>query len=279
MRRAEPSTGPHAKIARARKHVSDLADETRAYLKAEPAPLSIVPQTSREGIVRLRLRVERSIPITLALILGDCVHNLRSALDILACDLIRQAGGTVTTYSGFPIVDDAQRLPEVIAEKLKGAGEPIHSTVADWQPFNGASNHFWLLHRLDITDKHKLLLTVATAGTALDIADMAAHQLRQAAKQAGSPATEELEIPNLIIRSAKTDCYEDGDIVAEQPTFDGVDRIRYGFDIALREPPLIECQPIVPLANQLITFVEEVVNSFKHHFAEPKDAQRRGLTP
>jgi hypothetical protein len=258
---ADPLGGPGSKIARARKHLDDLASETRAYLRSQPPPIALLSETTSHGTLILRLRLQRRIPDALPLILGDCVHNLRSALDILACDIIRHAGGTITQDSGFPIVGDAARLPAAITKRLQGAGSSAQNAVAACQPFKGADNPLWALHQLDIVDKHRVLLTVAGAGTGIDIGDMAGHQLRQKAKEAGFSWADGIEVPNLFIRSARIDCYEDGAIVAEQPVGEGIDRIKYGFDIAVSEPSLVECKPIVPLGSELVEFVDGVVRS------------------
>lgn len=218
--------------------------------------------------MRLRLRVLRPIPEVLPLTFGDCVHNLRSALDILACDLIRHAGGTVTRNSAFPIVQDGTHLPEEVRKRLKGAKDSVLQAVEDCKPFEGAGNQFWVLHQLDIIDKHRLLLTVASAGTGIDIGGMATHQFHESARQAGLAWAEDVQVPQVLIRSPRTDCYNDGDIVAEQPLLDGIDRIKYFFDVAVSEPGLVECRPLVPFAIDLASFVEDTVRRFDMAFGE-----------
>ena len=45
-----------------------------------------------------------------AVMIGDVLHNLRSALDILWHDVIRECGGTPSRYSRFPIRNTADEL-------------------------------------------------------------------------------------------------------------------------------------------------------------------------
>jgi hypothetical protein len=97
----------------------------------------------------------------LQLLVGDFVHNLRSALDHLANALVEHRGGTVTTSTAWPIrsgpdtkKDWRLSVKGVTPEDLAYI-ESTRLNVAD-EYILGAP--LALLHHLDILDKHRLLL-------------------------------------------------------------------------------------------------------------------------
>ena len=74
------------KLDRAREHLASLDSEWRRWRDGEPYRFAheADPDTG-ENVIRLEV-LERPPP-KFAVILGDCVHNLRSALDNLAYEL------------------------------------------------------------------------------------------------------------------------------------------------------------------------------------------------
>lgn len=110
-----------------------------------------------------------------SLYLGDFVHNCRSTLDHLVWQLALAGGiGKPDTRSQFPIFleDDAFTRAAVIgSEKRKPYLHDIPPDAVEMirrvQPFDpsfkGDRNlhPLWLLHQLDIVDKHRLIHTIA----------------------------------------------------------------------------------------------------------------------
>ena len=63
--------------------------------------------------------------------------------------------------------------------------------------------------------------------------------------------TLEVEVPPFFIRPASISCYKDGDIVIEYPEgppehYEEVKQ--HGFGIAINEPGIVECKPLVPFS-------------------------------
>jgi hypothetical protein len=75
-----------AKTQRARYHIDNLADEIRAFMQSKPYEILI---NRGDGETIYRLQMHRPIPVSLSTIIGDALHNLRSALDCAAFDLAR----------------------------------------------------------------------------------------------------------------------------------------------------------------------------------------------
>ena len=64
-------------------------------------------------------------------------------------------------------------------------------------------------------------------------------------------------------------CVEDGDKVHRGPTPDEKKEgynVPVTFEVAIKESGVIDCEPIIPLAKELLDFVEGVVTSFDPFF-------------
>ncbi len=55
----------------------------------------------------VRARISQPIPHHLSLVIGDIVHNLRSAFDHLAYQAVIAGGDTPTTNTEFPVSWDS----------------------------------------------------------------------------------------------------------------------------------------------------------------------------
>ena len=69
------------KFRRAQKHMVDVRTEARRYAESRPYEFTRIRQPDSQLSIRFRLRITEQPDPVLALILGDFVHNLRSALD------------------------------------------------------------------------------------------------------------------------------------------------------------------------------------------------------
>jgi len=87
------------KFERGRDHVRSLLTEALAFLHTEPYRVEAFDRDEQRVFI---LRARANPPERLALIMGDGVHNLRSALDLAACELVSRNGGTVTENTAFP---------------------------------------------------------------------------------------------------------------------------------------------------------------------------------
>lgn len=72
--------GAHLKVERAKKHIADLQDIFGTFVKQHPHALHIDNDAS-SGLITVEVRFSEPLPASLALIIGDAVHNLRTALD------------------------------------------------------------------------------------------------------------------------------------------------------------------------------------------------------
>lgn len=94
------------KLARAREHCDALELAIRDYLDTRPYELVPVELPSSRG---LRLTVAAPPPSAFALVVGDALHNLRSALDTRLVGVAEQLAGRLTEDQervlDIPLVD------------------------------------------------------------------------------------------------------------------------------------------------------------------------------
>jgi len=78
------------------------------------------------------------VPDHVALIAGDVLHNLRSALDYLVYALIRANGKTPSTSAGFPIFDHepvSQKEKNWFDEKIKDIPDTAQDVIRFLKPY------------------------------------------------------------------------------------------------------------------------------------------------
>jgi hypothetical protein len=97
-----------AKLRRANTHRETLAKLVDEFGASEPYTLDPEPG-DRPDEVAYRLRIRREAPAGISTVVGDVLHNLRSALDSLAYELAVQSKGAALTkresaVTGFPWV-------------------------------------------------------------------------------------------------------------------------------------------------------------------------------
>ena len=112
----------------------------------------------------LKIEVSRIVPHAgdLALILGDALHNLKAALDILVNEVVFRRLHRYDDYTRFPF---RKTRDELIAAVNGGLIHQASEAVCDFivdviKPYKGGNDALWALHDLNILDKHRLLLPV-----------------------------------------------------------------------------------------------------------------------
>jgi len=148
------------KIERAKKHIEDLNSLLAAFVSSDFYTVSVEKNIQRRAHF-LRFDIDKSpFPFhDAALVVGDALHNLRSALDLLYY-------GTVvnpSNWTRFPIFDTREILVDRIggALKKKQITSSVHDLILDTvKPYHAGNYTLWALHDLNIRDKHQLLVPV-----------------------------------------------------------------------------------------------------------------------
>src|SRR3569833_473841 len=145
------------KLDRAKRHVDNLQREANAFLAKKPYVL-VVREDPNLGEGAITIEQKESIPEAIPLILGDAVHNARSALDILAFGLV---GGRAPKpwEVQFPFTRNPANLHSTIVQRqINLAGDAVCAAVKALEPYPGGKHGLYELHALDIADKHKIII-------------------------------------------------------------------------------------------------------------------------
>jgi hypothetical protein len=164
--------GYELKLERAIRHFNETSDLLTAY--KNPRPYTIRRGENPNTGLSFWIILNRKPTDDIALAAGDCVHNLRSALDHIVYELSchnRQVSHVGST--AFPIYVDAKHWDEKDStgklratsglHKLRAVPPAAISRVELLQPYQGLEARYWTrerllhVHQLDIADKHRSL--------------------------------------------------------------------------------------------------------------------------
>jgi len=155
--------GSRLKVERADKHISDINSLLRVFIGSDFYDLAVDKHIdSGENFLRcsIKSRLEEK---KIALIVGDALHNLRSALDFLYYETVTLCNGTSTKWTRFPFADTREQLIGRLDSALerKQITRSVHSLILTVvKPYQTGNITLWTLDDLNITDKHELLIPV-----------------------------------------------------------------------------------------------------------------------
>lgn len=157
-------SAPHIKIQRAQKHLAELESEIAAF-QASPPPAAIDASISfgLNGTSFAFSFPVPSVPEHFGAIVGDIIHNLRTALDLTACEMVRVAGQDDKDVY-FPFCERVEDLDFMIRKRrFDRAGPEAVALLNELKPYKGGNTPLRLIHDLDIHDKHRALIPHAMA--------------------------------------------------------------------------------------------------------------------
>jgi hypothetical protein len=238
------SDGIRAKLERAKQHILDFERAKKAFIDAKPYRLRL-KHDRKTGIWEHRIDALESVPFSLSVIAGDVVHNLRATLDYLVYELIRANGARPADNCGFPVFQAARtyRCKGAFRAKVKGMGRNAIKAIRLLKPYKRGNRSLWILHRLDIIDKHRLLLAVTFY-----------HELTTTAPQQVGPF-----IVHCQLEPKKAARLKLGNVVLRHGGEQDMNP-QLALDIAFDEPEIVEGKPVLPLLHQLTDVVENIVN-------------------
>lgn len=158
------------KVDRASKHIDELNE-----LLGKMRPFSYVIETdTKTGNRSAFPKKNEAVIDAMALIIGDVVHNLRSALDHafwkIVCGTERERFFSISkrrltdrqeTAVQFPFAKEANALDRAIQQRFAHyMGTGFYCALRQLRPHGppGGNDLLYLIHEMDIIDKHKLLV-------------------------------------------------------------------------------------------------------------------------
>jgi hypothetical protein len=170
--------GMALKLNRAQFHLNTLKESIDAFFESKPYEIVREANPNTNEIYGT-LRVKRECPPAWGILVGDFVHNLRSALDYLVWQLVIHETGNppVTFDTQFPIFQtEAGYKSRGEPVRLKGVGAKAKALIKTLQPFStgeGTNSPLWHLHELANFDKHRRICLASAVTHALHVQGVA----------------------------------------------------------------------------------------------------------
>lgn len=204
-----------ARLDQARRRYSALDGEIRVYLGRERAKVVSDLEDDRWNVIRFASDVVPP-PLTLGVILGEVVHNLRAVLDNLVFDLAGQPTSNSRGQTAFPIAESSNDYlnprrdgePSMRERMLEGVPDGAREIIDAFQPFEPLDDHLraaWgesqehplrMLRVLSNADKHRIAHPAALLGATpeITIPDPPPGEFEITFTEAGGPISDGVEI-------------------------------------------------------------------------------------
>jgi hypothetical protein len=245
---------PREKVERARGHLAELNREITAFLRQRPyaATLTFEP---RSGLHTACVQRVEGPPLKLGTIAGDLVHNLRSALDVLANQLVIANGGRPTERTKFPIARDRSRFEVALNS---GAVAGMHSdairTIRQLRPYCRANRALWRIHCLDITDKHRAVIPAVAPLVKYDVTRVINNVHTRLASASGSrQLRQDLERAEFSI-GLSAEMLNAPDVRVD---------LNVEAEVMFGKPKLVRGEVMRTTLAELVRYTEDVVSQFE----------------
>jgi hypothetical protein len=231
---------PFLKIKRAKHHISDLSEKRAAFVQSN-VYFGIPKFNTETNRTEFFLGDIPPVDPDVRLLLGDVAHNLRTALDHLACELARSMG-IVDPMVYFPIFESEEVYEAEVGRKTKGLPKEAKDLIDTIGPYGGHDDLLWGLHELDRIDKHRLVLTTT-------------------AKISSWSAT--LDQTSRTYNFALNFNLKTGDKIGEiEGNHEADKQMSVTADIAFGEPEVFKGEALFPTLNFIAEQVERVISAF-----------------
>lgn len=257
--------GIWAKTERADKHIEDVEIAVRDFLATKPYSFG-AKGDNRTGKCTFYVTRVADVPLPLIGTVGDALHNLRSALDHLAYQLVIANGEKPRKLTSFPICKTVERYQTTGLRQIEGMRQNAKDAIEAVQPYRGAdpADTLWCLHQLDIVDKHRVLVT---AGSRFSAHSLTPSQREKIIKRFHSSYPADHLAPNL--RGVFTPPNEParfplkaGDELITLPTSEVEKDLQFNFQVSFNESGIIEGEPVSEALHRMADFVRAIVTDF-----------------
>jgi hypothetical protein len=241
-----------AKVERAKEQIKYLETGIHAFFSRNVYRIVRNDDPKTEQWVWI-VRISERIPLRFAVIVGEIVYDLRSALDQLICSFIDPA--KLHRGSGFPIMTTLQEFETNGMTKIQGVPASVVRAIKEIKPYQGGNDALWRFHKLSIGEKHRLPVLVGAAYKSFTVSvNFPARDGRPAARS-----------PELALKpSDRQFPLQDGAELLRIPkSASEVDmNPKFTFDIAFSEGEVFQGEPLIPTLHQLTDLVDGIIRSF-----------------
>ncbi|MGA7931936.1 MAG: hypothetical protein WCA20_38800, partial [Candidatus Sulfotelmatobacter sp.] len=209
------------------------------------------------------------VPDPIALITGDAIQNMMSALDHLAYQLVCASTNDNPpnpNWIYFPIQDDATKYEAKKLGKIQGAQQAVIDAIDAIKPYKGGNDLLWTLYRLNNVEKHRLLFTVGSMFQSVNIGAHMQALMQKVWDQPDSPFKgKTVPILDLFLKPADVlfPLKIGDELFIDAPDAEVNEKMQFRFGVALSEPQIVQAQSLMELLIQLTGLVEGIISALK----------------
>jgi hypothetical protein len=249
-----------AKLERAKKHVEDLNVALIAFWDAEPYVIRFEDDPNTRERTYYVLSVQ-DLPPEIVTIVGDALHNLRSALDHLAYQLVVAAGGKPDINTAFPIAKSFESYMSPKGRlKVKGMRQDAIKAIDAHKPYKGGNDTLWHLHELNNIEKHRLLITACSTNRARSMTPSERADVTKIF--VGSQPNDPIPEFRGMLKAVTPVPLKAGDKLLTVPQYELEQYIHFHFDLLSNEPGVIDRKPLVEALHQMTQLVGKIILEF-----------------
>jgi hypothetical protein len=251
--------GAKIKIGRAKSHLEELGTKVNEFLGNQSFRVEV--SEDDEGDLVYRIKIGSLVPVEWSAIVGDIVHNLRSALDQLAWQLVLLNGNTPGRNTYFPIALAKTGYGKQLRASLNGASDRARTLVRRLKPYPEGNLILSQVHALDVCDKHRLTLIVGSAHK---------HVL-VTMKMEADWIPEDFKFPTIALNPADRQFpLKDGEEVfrVKKAARKGNVMGDHGlvFELAFGDVDEVKGLPLLETLNNMVKHVEKIVEIFNRRY-------------
>jgi hypothetical protein len=248
------------KIEHAKWHMELLQEELNKFLDTHPYKIATKRDSKTKRLIYY-LKDVNEVPERISLLAGDVIQNLRSALDQLAYQLFRlNAGSRVSaTHVYFPIADNLNGYEKKKIRDTKGMKQKSVDLIDVIKPYKGGNDKIWQIHKLNIIDKHRLLVTVGSSFQSFDIGALMHEKMKEVVPEFNIQPLQVFIKPadNLFPLKKGDELFIDEPNAQEKPN------MQFRFNVVLHEPGIIEGELIMDALQSMFNTVEKLIPVFE----------------
>lgn len=169
---SHPFAGIIEKLNRSNENIRNLEAEIARFFQESEHP--VLSKDNKQVIPEaVEYHIKRPVPLRFSVLAGEIIHHLRSCLDHVVWHFSdAEYRRKHVRWIEFPILEERPIPASVLTKyerKIKGIGDGrVLELIERLQPYNGgvdSPNIFLLaIQKLDIVDKHRALVIVASTG-------------------------------------------------------------------------------------------------------------------
>jgi hypothetical protein len=150
---------PRASVDWAVAQLETLAGRIKAWEEKRPYELVTYFDAER-GKYAFKYAVGNPLPLLINAEAGAIINSIRSSLDILAVALAKRHGAANVKDVSFPVSASASVFAHSGVKSINRLSAQDRAVIEGLAPYKGGNDALHALHQMDITRKHRRLLTV-----------------------------------------------------------------------------------------------------------------------